>query len=148
MSEQQKVSVPFWYWVIAVIALLWNLMGCTILFTEVFAQESMMESMTEAQKEWARSTPKWIYLVFAISVSTGIAGSICLLVRKRSSVPLFITSVVAVLIQMGYTMLLAGGLQIMGPSGAVMPTIVILLAISWLLFSLYSKSRGWLLPPG
>ena len=146
MNEQQKVSVPLWFWVIAVVALLWNIMGCVILMSEVFAQEAMMESMTEEQKEWSRSTPSWIYFVFAISVSAGVAGSICLLMRKRLSVLLFTISFVAVLIQMVYTMLIAGGLQVMGPSGAVMPSVVIMLSIAWLLFSLYVKGKGWLVP--
>ncbi len=144
MNEQQKVSVPLWFWVISVVALLWNIMGCMILLSEVFAKEAMMESFSEEQKEWSRSTPSWIYIVFTISVGTGVAGSICLLMRKRLSVPLFTISFVAVLIQMVYTMLIAGGLQVMGPSGAVMPALVVLLSIAWLLFSLFSKGKGWL----
>ena len=146
MNEQQKASVPLWFWGIAVVALLWNIIGCVILLSEVFAQEAMMESMTEAQKAWSRSTPSWIYFVFAISVSAGVAGSICLLMRKRMSIQLFTVSFVAVLIQMVYTMLIAGGLQIMGPSGAVMPAVVVMLSIAWLLLSLYFKGKGWLVP--
>ena len=144
MNEQQKLSVPAWFWVIAAVSLMWNIMGCVIFSFEVFAQEAMIESMTSEQKEWVRSTPRWIYVVFAISVSTGVAGSICLLMRKKLSVPLFTISFTAVLIQMVYTMLMAGGLQVMGPSGAVMPTVVITLSIVWLLFSLLSKGKGWL----
>lgn len=144
MNEQPKTSVPIWYLVIAAIALLWNIMGCMILLSEVFAKEAMMESFSEVQKEWSRSIPVWIYIVFAISVGSGIAGSICLLMRKRMSVALFIVSFVAVLVQMAYTMLIAGGLQVMGPSGAVMPGFVVLLSIAWLSFSLFSKSKGWL----
>jgi len=128
------------------VALLWNIIGCVILLSEIFAQEAMMESMTEAQKEWSRSTPSWIYFVFVISVSAGVAGSICLLMRKRLSVPLFAVSFVAVLIQMVYTMLIAEGLQVMGPSGAVMPAIVVMLSMAWLWLSLYFKAKGWLVP--
>jgi hypothetical protein len=144
MNKKQKV--PFWFWAIAAVSLLWNIMGSAIFLSEVFDQEAMMESMTEEQKEWARSTPSWIYFVFAISVSSGVAGSILLLFRKKSSVVLFAISFVAVFIQMLYTMVIAGGLAVMGPSGAVMPTIVTLLSILWLLFSLFSKGRGWLDP--
>ena len=129
---------------IAAVSLLWNIMGCVIFLSEVFAQEAMIESMTDEQKEWARSTPSWIYVVFAISVSTGVAGSICLLMRNKLAVPLFSASFAAVLLQMLYTMLIAGGLQVMGPSGAVMPAVVITLAIAWLLFSLLSNGKGWL----
>jgi hypothetical protein len=144
MNEQTTTSVPKWFWIIAIVALLWNIMGGMIFLTEVFAQESMMETMTEPQKEWVRSTPTWIYIVFAIAVSTGLAGSVFLLLRKRLAVPLFVVGLVAVVIQMAYTMLIAGGLQVMGPSGAVMPAVVVTLALVWLLFSLLFKSKGWL----
>lgn len=129
---------------IAAVSLMWNILGCLIFSSEVFAQEAMIESMTGEQKEWVRSTPRWVYVVFAISVSTGVAGSVCLLMRKRLSVPLFTISFAAVLIQMAYTMLIAGGLQVMGPTGAVMPTVVSTLAVVWLWFSLLSKGKGWL----
>jgi hypothetical protein len=144
MNEQTRTSTPIWFWVVAVVALLWNIMGGMIFLTEVFAQESMMESMTEPQKEWTRSTPMWIYVVFAIAVITGLAGSVCLLMRNRLAVPLFIVGFVAVVIQMVYTMVIAGGLQVMGPSGAIMPAVVVTLALVWLLFSLHFKSKGWL----
>jgi hypothetical protein len=144
MNEEQKIVVPTWFWVIATVSLMWNILGCLIFSSEVFAQEAMIESMTGEQKEWVRSTPRWVYVVFAISVSTGVAGSVCLLMRKRLSVPLFTISFAAVLIQMAYTMLIAGGLQVMGPTGAVMPTVVITLAVVWLWFSLLSKGKGWL----
>lgn len=129
---------------IAAVSLMWNILGCLIFSSEVFAQEAMIESMTGEQKEWVRSTPRWVYVVFAISVSTGVAGSVFLLMRKRLSVLLFTISFAAVLIQMAYTMLIAGGLQVMGPTGAVMPTVVITLAVVWLWFSLLSKGKGWL----
>jgi hypothetical protein len=144
MNEEQKIVVPTWFWVIAAVSLMWNILGCLIFSSEVFAQEAMIKSMTGEQKEWVRSTPRWVYVVFAISVSTGVAGSVCLLMRKRLSVPLFTISFAAVLIQMAYTMLIAGGLQVMGPTGAVMPTVVITLAAVWLWFSLLSKGKGWL----
>jgi hypothetical protein len=144
MNEQHSVTVPKWLMVVGVVALLWNLMGGGILLSELFAQEEMMEGMTEPQKEWARSTPGWIYAVFAISVGTGIVGSICLLLKKSAAAPLFVVSAVAVLIQMGYMMVIAGGLQVMGPSGAVMPAVVVSLAIVWLVVSLSAKSNGWL----
>lgn len=144
MNEQSKASVPAWFWLIAAVALLWNMMGCVIFLSEVFAKEAMMESFSEEQKEWSRAIPFWIYCVFAMAVGTGVAGSICVLMRNRLAVGLFTISFAAVLIQMAYTMLIAGGLQVMGPSGAVMPALVILLSIACLWFSRFSKGKGWL----
>ena len=144
MTQQTKSAVPLWYWVIAAVALLWNLLGCAFFGMEIFAQEAMMKSMTEAQKEWARSIPDWVYFVYGLAVSTGVAGSIGLFVRKRWTIAMFAICLVAVIVQMVYTMIIGGGLQVMGPSGAVMPSVVIVIAAALLWFSWFARSRNWI----
>jgi hypothetical protein len=146
VNQQPKPAVPFWYWVLAVVALLWNLLGCVFFATEMFAQEAAIQSMTEPQKEWARSIPGWIYVVYGLAVTSGVAGSIGLLRRKGWAIPLFALCLAAVVVQMGYTMLIGGGLRVMGPSAAVMPTLVIAIAAALLGFSWFARSRGWLGP--
>jgi hypothetical protein len=144
MKPNTKSAVPFWYWVIAAVALLWNLLGCAFFAMELIAQEAMMESMTEPQKEWARSIPGWIYFVYGLAVTTGVAGCVGLLLRKGWTIPMFAICLVAVMVQMVYTMLLGGGLQAMGPSGLVMPGLVIGIAALLLWFSWFARSRGWI----
>jgi hypothetical protein len=135
--------VPLWYWAIATAALLWNLMGCAFFVIEIFAQEAAIESMTQAQKEWARSIPRWIYFVYGLAVSTGVAGSIGLFLRKGWTTATFAICLVAVIVQMVYTMIIGGGLQVMGPSGLVMPSLVIGFAAALLWFSWFARSRCW-----
>ena len=144
MNEDAKSTVPVWFWVVATIALLWNLMGCAAFAMELFAQEAMMESWTEAHKEWARSFPVWIYYEYGVAVITGVAGSICLFIRKSWAISLFGVCLAAVLFQMIYTMIISGGLQVMGASSAVMPLLVIILAGVFLWFSYFAKTKGWL----
>jgi len=141
MNQEAKSSVPRWYWVIAAVALLWNLMGCAFFGMELFAQESAMESMTQAQKEWIRSIPSWIYFVYGVAVATGVAGSIGLFLRKGWTPLMFAICLVAVIVQMVYTMIIGGGLQVMGPSGLVMPSLVIGIAAALLWFSWFARSR-------
>ena len=141
MTEGLSISVPRWFWSFALVALLWNLMGGMIFLSEVFAKEAMMESFTEEQKEWSRSIPFWVYVLFAFSVVSGLMGSIALLARRRLAIAFFTVSFVAVVVQMGYTMLIAGGLEVMGPSGAVMPLLVVTLSILWLLLAKYSREK-------
>lgn len=122
-------------------ALLWNLLGCFFLGIELFAQEQMMQAMTEPQKEWARSIPDWIYFVYGVAVLTGVAGSIGLFLRKSWATLMFAISLVAVIVQMVYTMIIGGGLQAMGPSGLVMPALVIAIAAALLWFSRFARRR-------
>ena len=144
MNQQTKSAVPGWYWVIAAVALLWNLMGCTFFAMEVFAQEAFMASMTEPMKAWARSIPGWIYFVYGLAVLTGVVGSIGLFLRKGWSTLMFAICLVAVTVQMVYTMIIGGGLRVMGPSGMVMPVLVIGIAAALWWFSRFARSRGWI----
>lgn len=144
MQPTTESVVPRWYWVIAAVALLWNLIGCLFFGIELFAQEAAMESMTEAQKLWVRSIPGWIYVVYGLAVLTGVAGSIGLFLRKGWAVAMLTISLVAVIVQMVYTMIIGGGLQAMGPSGLAMPSLVIGIAAALLWFSRYARSRSWL----
>ena len=146
MTQQATTLVPRWFWIIGILSLIWNLMGGMIFISEVFAKEAMMKEFSEAQKEWSRAIPVWIYFVFGISVLSGLAGSITLLKRRRTAILFYVVSCVTVLVQMSYTMLIAGGLKVMGPSGAIMPAIVVILSITWLTAAKYSSQKGLLHP--
>ena len=143
MKPKTKPAVPPWYWVIAAVALLLNLLGCAFFGMEIFAPEAMMESMTEDQKEWARSIPRWIYFVYGLAVTSGVAGSIGLFMRKGWAIAMFAICLVAVVVQMVYTMIIGGGIQVMGPSGLVMPSLVIGFSTALLWFSWFARSRNW-----
>jgi len=124
---------------------LWNLLGCAFFGMELFAQEAVMESMTEPQKEWARSIPGWIYFVYGPGRVNRGGG-------KHWPVPAKGLDHLDVrnlprggdCAKMVYTMIIGGGLQVMGPAGLVMPSLVIGIAAALLWFSWFARSRGWL----
>ena len=143
MNSSAKTAVPVWFWAIAVVAVLWNLMGCMAFAMEMFMQEAAIEQYSDEQKEWVRSIPSWIYIVYAAAVGSGLVGSIGLCMRAKWTIPLYIVCLVSVLIQMIYTMVIQGGLQVMGASSAIMPGLVITLAAFLLWFAYFANGRGW-----
>ncbi len=144
VEQKTTTPVPRWYWAIAIVALLWNLLGCDVLLMELFYQEEMMVDFTEEQKEWSRSFGSWVYVLWGISVFSGLAGSINLLRRKKVSRVFLDLSFVSIFIQMSYTMIIAGGLRVMGPSGAIMPLIIILVAADLVWFVRFATRKEWL----
>ena len=144
VAKQSISSVPKWYWAIGVMALIWNLMGCNVLFMELFYQEEMMVNFTETQKEWSRGFGPWVYVLWGVSVFSGVAGSINLLRRKKLARVFLDISFISVFIQMTYSMLIAGGLKVMGPTGAVMPSLIIVIATGLVWFVRYVNRREWL----
>ena len=145
MNDATSASpTPKWYLPVAIVAVLWNLVGCVNLAFELFAQDALIESWSAAQQEWARSIPAWIYVIYAVAVTMGVAGSRGLLLRQPGTTVLFAISLFAVVVQMTYTMGIAGGLTVLGPSAAITPAMVIAIATLLLGVSVHSKNSGWL----
>ena len=138
------VPIPRWYWVISIIATLWNLFAANVFLMELFYKEEMLVGFTETQKEWSRSFGIWTYVIWGVAVISAISGSIGLLLRKRISRQLLDMSLAAVITLMSYTMLIAGGLKVMGPTGAIMPSLIIVVAIGLVWFVRYVNRREWL----
>ena len=103
MTTTTKPNTAFW--IIAVLALLWNLMGVFNFLASNFMKEMISEAYSEKEILLLDALPSWYAIIFGIAVFTGLLGCILLLMRKKAAVSLFFISLLAVLIQMGYWIL-------------------------------------------
>ena len=83
-------------------------------------------------------------IVFAVAVFGGLFGCILLLLRKALATLIFIISLVAVLIQMLYSLLMTNASEVMGPVAIIMPIVVIAIAAFLVWYSKRATSKGWL----
>ena len=133
------------FWIISIIAVVWNLMGLFAFMSQAFVSSAMLAELPAEQANLIRNTPQWLTGIFAIATVTGLIGSILLILRKRYATTLFIISLVGVLIQMIYSIFGTKALQVYGVvQGLLMPLIVISIAIYLCLFSIKSTRKGYL----
>lgn len=96
MSERSK---PHWsFWAIAVLVLIWNLMGCINLFTQI--GPDAVANMPEAYQAVVNSRPAWVTGAFGMGVLGGALGALFMLLRRGQARPLFLLSLVGVTITM------------------------------------------------
>lgn len=129
---------PIWFWVVSVIALVWNAMGVNEYLQQAYNTESYREMYTPEQLEIAANLPSWVTAAFAIAVFAGALAAIGLLLRKSWSVKLWLLSLLAVIVQMGY--LLINGYA----SSIVMTIMIIVFALVFVWFARMSQGKGWL----
>ena len=139
-----SVKPPVWFWVVSVIALLWNLLGVMNYLNQAFNQVALMEAMDQAQREVFEGIPAWATAAFAIAVFSGTLASIGLLVRKKWARPLFIVSLVAVIIQFAHWLFISNAVEAFGPSTYGMPIVVVLIGIYLIFFAKKGLEKGWL----
>src|SRR5690606_17785279 len=132
------------FYIISSLALLWNLIGViTYLITVTMGPEAMSE-MSEAQRQIVASPPACVTGADAIATWGGLLGSVALLMREWWAVPLFVISLVGVLVQTGYTMIALPTIEMQGLGSLVFPLIVIAIAAALIWYSMRARQRGWI----
>jgi len=97
MTTKTKPSTSFW--IISVIALLWNLMGVNQYIQQAYNTDSFRMMYTEEQLKIMDATPAWSTAAFAIAVFAATLGCIALLMRKKWANSLFIISFLGIIVQ-------------------------------------------------
>ena len=138
MTDSSTNKPPIWFWIVSVIALIWNGMGVYHYLIQAYNTESYQAMYTPEQLEIAANMPSWVTAVFAIAVFAGTLGAIGLLLRKSWAVKLWLLSLLAVIVQIGY-------LLINSYASSIGMTIMILaFALVFVWFSRMSETKGWL----
>lgn len=132
------------FWVVAILALLWNLIGVAMFFMQLNMSPEQVAQMPQADQEIFKALPQWLYIVFAIAVFGGLLGAIGLLIKKRWAVTMFFVSLLAILAQTIGMFTSTPAWQLKGGSTLVMPVILIVIAIFFWLYSQKAAVRGWL----
>ena len=140
-----SVAVPRWFWVLGIVLLLWGAMGIFAFYSQLTTPyDKMVAEMGKAAADCIARMPQWLWWVFGIAVWSGLFGSAALLLRRVWAQPLYLISLVAVVVQFGYSFGVAKTHEIMGWSSAIFPAFIILMAAIQLWFAGWVKKKGWL----
>lgn len=143
MEDAARPAVPAWYWVVAVLGLLWEGMGCFSYLAQVGMMGAKMGQMPAEHAEVWKATPVWVWCAFAVAASVGLAGALLLLLRHRLARAALALSLLAAIVQFGWAYLAAGAART-GAGGAVLPLCIIAVGAFLVWFAGMSAARGWL----
>ncbi len=136
---------PRWYWIVAVLAVLWTLFGVLAFIMDPLTDEAALEQMGEAQRELFEARPNWLFVVYAISVFSGLAGAIGLLMRRSWAVRAFAASLIFVIVQFVYVLFVMDAIGRIGAAEALpFPLVILTIGAVLLWFSIHARRRGWI----
>jgi hypothetical protein len=139
--KYKTVSGIHWsFWVIAIVTLIWNLMGVMNYFAQM--SPDIIEAYQDSERTIIVGRPAWATAAFAIAVFGGSLGSILLLLRKSSAYYLFIASLLGVIVTMIHTL----GVGINFGLGEILGIILmpLLVAVFLIWYSKHTQSKGWI----
>lgn len=142
---ENKIKVPMSFWIITVVALLWNILGVASFFAHTFISEESLANLPTAERELYGDYPLWTTVVFAIAVFGGLLGSIGLGMRQKWAKTAFIISLMAIIPQMIHNVFFTKSMDVYGPSQtATMPLMVVLFGILLVWYSNMAIKKDWL----
>ncbi len=134
---------PTWYWIISIIALIWNILGVLTYLGQAYTTDEALAALPEADQNFYNHMPAWVTAAFAIAVFGGALGCIGLLLKKKWAYFLLIISLVGVLAQATYNFFLQDYITLSGLR-ILMPILIIVVALFLVWFSKTSITKGWI----
>lgn len=142
MSDAIQSKVPGWFWAVSVIFLLWSLAGCFACYSQLTMTAEQLAQLTPEQRDAFMAMPAAIKGAYILAVGAGLLGSILLLARKVSARPLFVLSLIAVVVQFGWVFFVYTG-KLM-PNAWAFPAFIVLMAVLQIWLAGVAARRGWL----
>lgn len=140
-----NVKPPMWFWVLAIVLLLWNLFGGWICVQQFRLGADAMGPATPYQRALFAQLPAWYPWNFVFAEVTGIGGALALLARHRLAPPLFWLSLLGVVVQFGY---LLGTTDVIAHEGfaqaAGVPIAVFMFCLIQVWIARLARARGWI----
>lgn len=140
MTESKKL--PKLYWAVAIIAFVWNLMGVLSYVARQFMTEDDIKMLPSEQQDYLNTIPAWATAAFAIAVWFGLLGAIALLMRKKLAYPLFIISLLGIIVQQYYDFFVYDNAMAYGTVGIVQGLVVFIAAIFLIWYSRKCTAEG------
>jgi hypothetical protein len=136
ISTTNACKPPRWFWVVAVLALLWYLMDASAFFMRVSMSDETIASMPTDQQHLYRDMPLWVDFAFACEVFGGTLGCIALLMLKRWAWLLFVVSLLGTLAQTTNIWFLTDAISVMGTPAIAMPIVAMVIAVAMIILSI------------
>lgn len=131
--RERTGHVPTWFWIVAVLAVLWEAFGCYIYVSQSLVPDAQREGGYAQMADW-----EWG--VFAVAVWVGLIGAVLLLLRKSWAILALLASFLAVAFGRGYAAATRGIDQAELP----MAIAILVVGVGLVIFASRARRAGWL----
>ena len=138
-----REAVPAWYWIAAVGALLFELIGCYFYLAELMMTSDEIMSLPLDQRQMLAARPNWYYWAFGVAVWVGLVGTVGLLVRRPWADRMLLASLIGVIVQFS-AIFIVPEMRLVSSDALLGPVVVILVCYGIWQLARVAKRRGWL----
>jgi hypothetical protein len=135
---------PRWFLVVAVVALLWNVLGCIAIASDLSMTPADVAKLPPGQQALHAARPAWAVSASVLAVLGGAIGSFGLALARRWANPVLLVSLIGIIGQDLALVLLARDASLVGPVAVVLQALVLAIGIGLVVLGRAGARRGWL----
>lgn len=144
MASRFTAKPPAWFWVVAILLVLWELMGVWSWYQHhTLGPAAMGNVPTDWDRAYFAALPGWYTWLFAVAVLTGLLAAILLIARNAAARPVAILSLVATVAMFGYAFLVTNMLE-KGVWTTYFPILIVAIGVFTIWFAGTAIRRGWI----
>ena len=140
MNDETVGGVHWSFWIIGIVALIWNVMGVTNFFVQM--NPDVLAAYRESERAIVEGRPVWATGAFAVAVYGGVLGCLLLLLRRSAAYYLFIASLLGVIATMIHTLSVGIDFGLGEILGIILMPLVMAVFLIW--YSKQAESKGWI----
>lgn len=129
-----------WFWIIGVLALLWNLMGASTYIMEAYD----MVPKAEKLQAFYESRPAWATAGYALAVFAGVLGCLLLLMKRKLAKTVFLISLIGVVMQQAHIFFISDIVLVLETYEIILTITVLIVAILLVWYSTLCIKKGWI----
>jgi hypothetical protein len=119
-------------------------MGVMAFFMQMAMTAEQIAALPANEQMMYQDIPLWVNIAFGCAVFGGALGCIALVLKKAIALPILLISLIGVLVQMYHSFFIANAIEVYGPGSAIMPSMVLVLAIFLVWLANSAKAKGWI----
>ncbi len=140
-----RTRAPTWFWIVSILLLLWAISGVFACYMQLTIDKAALAKMSAYDRSLLLGLPRWFPYDFALATITAMVAALCLLFRSRVAMPLYLLSLIGVIIQFGW---IFGATDIIAVKGvvqaALFPLVIFLISVFSLWFAEVARGRRWI----
>lgn len=135
---------PVWFWVLTGLLTLWGIVGVAGLYLDLSTTATDRAKLDAYDQQLYATRPAWFVACYGVAVWSGLIGSLLLLARRRIAGPLYVVSLIAVLVMFGWMFVAT---DIIAHKGVLVatgfPIVIALLCLFELWVVGVARRHGW-----
>jgi hypothetical protein len=137
-------KTPWHIWVVGGLSLLWNASGAFDYLMAKLEVAAYIEMLSAGEQAYFMSFPLWVNMSWAVAVWASVAGSILVLMRSKYSVAAFAISLIAMLLNMLYGLVLADVkmFEVVESAALAFTAAIVIIAVLLLHYARRMRDRG------